>query len=125
MIENFLWWVAEKSLAMVFVCLSVCLPVCLFKHFRHWSLKGWANRDWVGAVRRARKEDGANRGVIGDTATFQSLQKKKQSDKAVDQTNGQIRPKLYGPIATILPDFEGGDSGAPFTRATVTCHVIT
>ena len=42
MIEDFLWWVAEKKVgSIVFVCVSVCV----FKHFGIWSPIGWADRD--------------------------------------------------------------------------------
>ena len=53
MIEDFLWWIAEKGWLN-----GVCVSVCLSKHFGTWRTNGWADRDWKGIIRRARTAEG-------------------------------------------------------------------
>ena len=67
MIKNFLWWVAEKSWASdvsVCVCLSVC-PSILEPGAQTAGPIGTGEAPFDAPKRR--KDDGANRGVIGTT----------------------------------------------------------
>ena len=49
--EDFLRWVGEKKLGGW--CLSVCVCVCVFKHFRALRPNGWSDRDRGGTDGRA------------------------------------------------------------------------
>ena len=51
MLGDFLWRVAENKLAQW--CSSLCLSVCMLKHFGTWSTNGWAKLDGGVTIRRA------------------------------------------------------------------------
>ena len=68
MIEDFLWWVAEKKFVCVCFCVCVCLCVCssiLAPGARTTGPIGTGGGSFDAPERR--KDDGDNRGVIGTT----------------------------------------------------------
>ena len=96
--EDFLWRVAEKSWAEVFVCVCACLS----KYFRFWRPNGWSHRERVGTIRCAgperRNDDGTGprsplalpRATASTLAFFLAT--------ATAQTGGSADPKLSGHI---------------------------
>ena len=112
MIENFLRWVAEKFGSIVFVCVSVSLCVCssiLAPGARTAGPIGTGEELFDATEQR--KDDGANHGAISGTCQ-RANPCKKYVDRDAGLTNGRIRLKLCGLIATM-----GGQN--PFEKAMV------
>ena len=82
----------------------VCVCVSVSKHFRLWSPNGWSDRDGRIFVRCSGKTmvPVAERSVARGTCHVQSCKKcKNYVRNAAGQTNGRIRLKLGGLIATM------------------------
>ena len=117
MLEDFLWWVAGKSWPG-----DVCVYVCLCKHFRP---NGWFDWDGQILVRRAGTVEKrwcylrTDRLHVARATCDRANPCKKSMVKGAGQTNGRIRLKLGGPIATMVASIYWGlsDGVDPFTGA--------
>ena len=103
--EDFLRWVGEKKLAGW--CLSVCLSVCVFKHFRAQRPNGWSDRDRGGTDGRAetperrwcRSRVGRRHVARGTCRRVKVYQKFLRAPGG--QTVGIAEPKLAGHTRTV------------------------
>ena len=104
--EDFLRWVAEKSWPDR-VCESVCVCVCVSKHFRAWRPNDWSDRDRGGTDGRTETPErlwclsrvGRRHVARGTCRPVKVYQKFSRAPGA--QTGAATEPKLAGHTRTV------------------------